>query len=235
MEKVRRFFSAADQSFFLLGPRGTGKSTFIKDAFPDAFYLDLLLPDIYRSYNAGPERLREAVYAHEDKKVIILDEIQRIPELLGVVHNLIEEKKGLLFVLTGSSARKLKRAGVNLLAGRALMRRMHPFTAAELGDNFNLDNALNHGLIPLILDSGDPSSSLQAYIDLYLREEVLMEGLTRNIGNFSRFLEAISFSHGSVLNISNVARGGFTDFTFRYIQTPLSRLPKDKGTMPPRT
>ncbi len=206
MEIVRRFFNLDNQSFFLLGPRGTGKSTYIKNAFPDALYLDLLLPDLFRNYSAKPERLIESVYAHEEKKVIILDEIQRIPELLGVVHKLIEEKKGWLFILTGSSARKLKRTGVNLLGGRALMRSMHPFTAAELSGKFNLNNALNHGLIPLILDSDDPSSSLQAYIDLYIREEVQMEGLTRNIGNFSRFLETASFSHGSVLNISNVAR-----------------------------
>lgn len=206
MEKIRRFFNIDNQSFFLLGPRGTGKSTFIKDSFPDALYLDLLLPDIYRSYNARPERLREIIYAHEDKKVIVLDEIQRIPELLGVVHSLIEEKKGWMFVLTGSSARKLKRTGVNLLAGRALMRRMHPFMAAELGGHFIFDDALNHGLVPLILNSNDPLASLHAYIDLYIREEVQIEGLTRNIGNFSRFLEAISFSQGAVLNITNVAR-----------------------------
>lgn len=206
MEIIRRFFYLDNQSFFLLGPRGTGKSTFIKNAFPDAHYLDLLLPDVYRNYSAKPERLIESVYGHEEKKVIILDEIQRIPELLGVVHTLIEEKKGWLFILSGSSARKLKRTGVNLLGGRALMRSMYPFTAAELGGKFNLDNVLSHGLIPLIFDSDDPSSSLQAYIDLYIREEVQMEGLTRNIGNFSRFLEAVSFSHGSVLNISNVSR-----------------------------
>ncbi|MEN8263046.1 MAG: AAA family ATPase [Nitrospirota bacterium] len=206
MEILSRFFNIENQSFFLFGPRGTGKSTFIKEAFPDALYLDLLQPDIYRSYNARPERLRESVFANINKKVIIIDEIQRIPELLGVVHSLIEEKKGLMFVLTGSSARKLKKTGVNLLAGRALMKHMHPFMAAELGSYFNLDEALNYGLIPLIMASSDRKSSLQAYIDLYIREEVQMEGLTRNIGNFSRFLEAISFSHGSVLNISNVAR-----------------------------
>jgi len=206
MELIGRFFKAPKQSFFLLGPRGTGKSTFIKRAFPDALYLDLLLPDVFRNYTARPERLREAVHAQKDKKVVVIDEIQKAPQLLEVVHSLIEEKLGLQFILTGSSARKLRKAGVNLLGGRALMKRMHPFMAAELGKKFSLERALKIGLIPVIVSSDDPVSALQAYVDLYLREEVQMEGLTRNIGNFSRFLEVVSFSHGSVLNISNVAR-----------------------------
>ncbi len=206
MEKIKRFLKIEKQSFFLFGPRGTGKSTFVKDAFPDAIYVDLLLPDVFRNYIARPERLQEIVSANEDKKIIVLDEVQKVPQLLEVVHSLIEEKKGRQFVLTGSSARKLKRTGINLLAGRALIKRMHPFIAAELSDKFDLEKALRNGLIPVVLGSSDPLSSLQAYIDLYIREEVQMEGLTRNIGNFSRFLEAISFSHGSVLNISNVSR-----------------------------
>lgn len=206
MEIISRFFQAPKQSFFLLGPRGTGKSTFIKQAFPDALYLDLLLPDVFRNYTARPERLREAVHAQRDKKVVVIDEIQKAPQLLEVVHSLIEEKLGLQFILTGSSARKLRKAGVNLLAGRALMKRMHPFMAAELRKKFSLVKALEVGLIPVIMSSDDPVSALQAYVALYLREEVQMEGLTRNIGNFSRFLEIVSFSHGAVLNISNVAR-----------------------------
>lgn len=206
METIRRFIKADKQSFFLLGPRGTGKSFFIKKTFPDALYLDLLLPDVFRNYVARPERLREAVHAQKNKKTVVIDEIQKAPQLLEVVHSLIEEKSGLQFILTGSSARKLRKTGVNLLGGRALMRHMHPFMAAELGSKFNLERALYAGLIPLIVDSKDPVSALQAYVDLYIREEVQMEGLTRNIGNFSRFLEAISFSHGSVLNISNIAR-----------------------------
>lgn len=206
METINRFLKAEKQSFFLLGPRGTGKSTFIKKAFPDALYLDLLLPDVFRSYNARPERLREAVHAQKGKTTIIVDEVQKAPQLLEVVHSLIEEKKGYRFVLTGSSARKLRRAGVNLLAGRALMRYMHPFMAAELGDRFDLTGALKTGLIPLVMNSTNPGSALHAYVDLYLREEVQMEGLTRNIGNFSRFLEAVSYSHASLLNVSNVSR-----------------------------
>jgi predicted AAA+ superfamily ATPase len=206
MEIIDRFLKAEKQSFFLLGPRGTGKSTFIKKGYPDALYIDLLLPDVFRSYSARPERLREAVYAQKEKKTIIVDEIQKAPQLLEVVHSLIEEKKGYQFIMTGSSSRKLRRAGVNLLAGRALMKHIHPFIAAELGSRFNLTNALKSGLIPLVMNSAGPEAALHAYVDLYLREEVQMEGLTRNIGNFSRFLEAVSFSHASMLNISNVAR-----------------------------
>jgi predicted AAA+ superfamily ATPase len=206
MEKVIRIFKPVQKSFFLLGPRGTGKSTLIKDSFPDAVYIDLLLPDIFRTYLSRPERLRELVMANRDKKVIIIDEVQKVPEILEVVHSLMEEKKGRQFILTGSSARKLKKSGADMLAGRALMRRMHPFIAAELKSRFRLEDAIQQGMIPVVLDSANPMDTLQAYIDLYLREEVQMEGLTRNVGNFSRFLEAVSFSHGSILNVSNVAR-----------------------------
>lgn len=206
MEKVSRFFTPGNASFFLLGPRGTGKSTLIKDHFPDALYVDLLLPDVYRAYLAKPERLRELVQANTGKTVIVLDEVQKVPELLDVVHSLLEEKKGRQFILTGSSARKLKRSGADLLAGRAAIKRMHPFTAAELKGHFNLEASLKHGMIPVVLDSENPAAALQAYVDLYLREEVQMEGLTRNMGNFSRFLEAAAFSHGAVLSVSNIAR-----------------------------
>ena len=139
MEKVSRFLKTGKESFFLLGPRGTGKSTTIKDLYPDAIYIDLLMPDIYRNYLARPERLREVVHANPEKNVVVLDEIQKVPELLDVVHGLMEEKRGRQFILTGSSARKLKKTGVDLLAGRAVMRHMHPFMAAELKNNFNLE------------------------------------------------------------------------------------------------
>ncbi|KAF0134952.1 MAG: putative ATPase [Candidatus Saganbacteria bacterium] len=206
MNKINRFFPLEEQSFFLFGPRGTGKSTLIKEAFSKAIYIDLLLPDIYRNYSGRPERLKDLVYAQPNGSVFILDEVQKIPEILEVVHSLLEEKKGWQFILTGSSARKLKRANIDLLAGRALLRHLHPFIAAELKELFSLESALNIGLLPVVLDSKDPAETLKSYINLYIREEVHLEGLTRNIGDFSRFLETISFSHGSILNISNVAR-----------------------------
>ncbi|HEC15967.1 MAG TPA: ATP-binding protein [Sedimenticola sp.] len=200
-----RFFQAPAQSFFLFGPRGTGKSTWLRQHFGSACTIDLLSPAIFRSYSARPERLREAVAA-SDSGTVVIDEIQKIPELLDVVHQLIEEKSGIQFILTGSSARKLKSTGVDLLAGRAIVRTMHPFMAAELGASFSLDRALRIGMVPLVTDSPAPEDTLASYIALYLKEEVQVEGLVRNIGSFSRFLEAVSFSHGATLNVSEVAR-----------------------------
>ncbi|PKL72236.1 ATPase [Candidatus Kuenenbacteria bacterium HGW-Kuenenbacteria-1] len=207
MEKlIPRLFKMPKQSFFLFGPRGTGKSTLLKQIYPNALWIDLLEPDIFRSYSSRPERLKEIVLAYPKKKIIIIDEIQKIPELLNVVHLLIEKKINKQFILTGSSSRKLKRTGVNLLAGRLLKKTLYPFVALELGKKFNIKNALTTGLLPLVITADKPLDVLKSYIALYVREEVQMEGLVRNIGNFSRFLEAISFSHGSMLNTSNVAR-----------------------------
>ena len=205
MEKVVRFFRAPQQSFFLFGPRGTGKSTWLKQNFPDAEMIDLLAPDVFRRFSARPERLREVTRGTKSKTIII-DEIQKIPELLDVVHELIENKAGRQFVLTGSSARKLRRTGVDLLAGRAIVKTMHPFMAAELGKSFSLVKSLQIGLVPLICNSTEVKETLASYVALYLKEEVQMEGVVRNIGAFSRFLEAVSFSHGATLNISEVAR-----------------------------
>lgn len=206
METIARFFTPPAESFFLFGPRGTGKSTFMRERFPDAYYIDLLDPEMFRSFSAKPERLAEVVRGQRERKCFVVDEIQKVPELLAVIHQLIEEKQGYTFILTGSSARKLKRTGVDLLGGRALMRTLHPFLASELGDLFRLEEALQRGLLPLVHSSVNPDDVLRSYVALYLREEVQMEGLVRNVGNFSRFLEAISFSHASILNLSNVAR-----------------------------
>ncbi len=205
MEIVIRFFKATSQSFFLFGPRGTGKSTWLKQHYADAEVIDLLSPEAFRRYTAKPERLREVVIGSKSMTIII-DEVQKIPELLDVVHQLMEEKAEFQFILTGSSARKLKRTGVDLLAGRAIVKTMHPFMAAELGESFSLTESLQTGLVPLIRSSPDPQETLSSYAALYLKEEVQMEGIVRNIGAFSRFLEAISFSHGSTLNVSEVAR-----------------------------
>ena len=206
METVRRFFGPPDSSFFLFGPRGTGKSTLIRASWPDALVFDLLDPRLCRRLAARPEELAQRIRGAAPVSVVVIDEVQRVPELLSVVHSLIEERLVRTFVLTGSSARKLKRTGVDLLAGRALLHSLHPFMAAELGDRFSLEAALELGLLPVVLDDLHPKPVLDAYADLYLREEVQMEALVRNVGNFARFLEAISFSHASVLSISNVAR-----------------------------
>ncbi len=137
---------------------------------------------------------------------VVIDEVQKLPELLQVVHLLIEERLPLQFILTGFSTRKLRRGGVNLLGGRAAQKSLHPFIAAELGDQFSLERALRLGMSPIVLGSNTPEETLRAYNGLYLREEVQMEGLVRNIGGFSRFLEAVSFSQGVVLNRASVAR-----------------------------
>ena len=205
MELVSRFFQIPDQSCFLLGPRGTGKSTWLRDQLPDALYLDLLDPALHRRLDARPERLRELLAGSPGKDTVVVDEIQRVPELLSVVHAVVEEPSPPRFVLTGSSARKLRRGGVDLLGGRAVHRTMHPFMAAELPE-FDLDRALRTGLLPLVVGAPEPSDVLDAYASLYLDQEVRAEGLTRNISGFTRFLEAVSFSHGSQLNVAAVAR-----------------------------
>ena len=205
MEFISRFFNIPGQSCFLFGPRGTGKSTWLRNRLPDALFLDLLEPALHRSLNARPERLRELLAGSPRTDTVVIDEIQRIPELLTVVHALMEEPSPPRFILTGSSARKLRRGGVDLLGGRAARRTMHPFMAAELSD-FDLAQALRIGLLPLVMGATDPADILSAYASLYLEQEVQAEGLTRNVGNFTRFLEAVSFSHGAQLNVSAVAR-----------------------------
>ena len=207
MELAPRFLKHhPDESFFLFGARGTGKSTWCLQEFSNAARLDLLAPDILRAYTAKPERLTEYTLGQPNGATIVIDEVQKAPELLMVVHSIMELKQGYRFILTGSSSRKLKQAGVDMLAGRALLRTMHPFMAGELRELFSLETALEQGMLPVVWDSSAPSDVLKSYVGIYLREEVMMESLVRNLGNFSRFLEAVSFSHGQVLNISNVAR-----------------------------
>lgn len=201
-----RLFTAPLQSFFLFGPRGTGKSTWLKQHFQDAFWIDLLDPAEFRFYSAGAERLKSILAEEPEKKVVVIDEVQRVPELLNVVHSLIEEKKGYQFVMTGSSARKLRSKGVNLLGGRALVKHMPPFFAAELGTAFNLVRNLRLGMLPIVLSSPSPEEVLRAYAGIYLKEEVQAEGIVRHVGDFARFLETMSFSHASIINASNIAR-----------------------------
>lgn len=206
MESVPRFFNPPRDHFFLLGPRGTGKTWLTQKLFSEAVRVDLLEPETLRSLSARPERLHELIKARHSAKHVVIDEIQKLPDLLEAAHLLIEEKQGIQFIFTGSSARKLRRGGVNLLGGRAVQKTLHPFMAAELGPLFNLEEALHLGMLPVVRGGKTPEDILRAYNGLYLREEVQMEGFVRNIGSFSRFLEAISFSHASVLNLANVAR-----------------------------
>ena len=205
MEFMSRFFRLPNKSFFLFGPRGTGKSTWLRHELPDAVFVDLLKPEVYRELQARPERLREIAKGSPRDRTVVVDEVQRVPELLSVVHEAIEQPGAPRFVLTGSSARKLRRGGVNLLAGRASLRTLHPFMSAELAE-FRIEDALRFGLLPLVVAAEEPEDTLRSYAALYLEQEVQLEGWARNIGNFARFLESISLSHGAVLNVSNVAR-----------------------------
>ena len=192
------------KSFFLFGPRGTGKTTWLKQQLPEALFINLLQSEFYNPLSANPGRIREHIPPGYEGWVVI-DEVQRIPALLNEVHDLIESRK-LVFALTGSSARALRRGGVNLLAGRALTYQMHPLSAEEQEDAFDLRQSLRFGHLPARFSESSPGKYLKDYVQTYLREEVMQEGLTRNIGRFSRFLEAASFSQGAVLNISAVAR-----------------------------
>jgi len=192
------------ESLLVLGPRGTGKSTWARSLFSEALHLDLLDPALYAELLVRPGHLEHLV-AGARASTVILDEVQRLPRLLDEVHRLIEARRT-RFVLTGSSARKLRRGGANLLAGRARTLAMHPFTAAELGSRFDLPRSLAFGHLPVAQLGTDPRHYLPSYVGTYLREEVQAEALTRNLETFSRFLVAASFSQAAVLSISSVAR-----------------------------
>jgi predicted AAA+ superfamily ATPase len=166
----------------------------------------MLDPETVRLFQARPERLLERIHAQPLITDVVIDEVQKVPAILDVVHKLVEDDRPLRFILTGSSARKLRRGAANLLAGRLTELHMHPFMAAELGDAFDLQRALEVGLVPLIWSAIEPKNTLRAYASLYLQQEVQAEALVRNVSAFARFLEAISFSHGSLLNLAEVAR-----------------------------
>ena len=192
-------------SCFLWGPRQTGKSTLLRRLFPNAPYYDLLLAKEFRRLNADPSVFAQECEAlAKSKEPIIVDEIQKLPELLDEVHSLIS-RRGLRFILTGSSPRKLMRGGGNLLGGRAVRRELMPLTTAEVAD-FSLERALDNGLLPSHYLSTDAGDLLAAYVGDYLREEVLAEGVARNLPAFHRFLEIAAFSNGQVVNFTSIAR-----------------------------
>jgi uncharacterized protein len=206
LQIINRFFDPKKgEHYFLFGPRGTGKSTWLRKYYPDALWVNLLEPEEFREYLTRPERLRELIQAHPEHEFIIVDEIQKIPALLSLIHSLIEEKLNIQFILTGSSARKIKREGGDLLGGRATLHHMHPFFASELGPSYSLEKSLNIGMLPLVWNAENPISLLRGYAGLYLKEEVQDEGIVRKLADFARFLEVMSFSHGSLLNATNIA------------------------------
>jgi len=209
VKPYRRILTPPAGSFFLFGPRGIGKSTWARKHFRTAHAIDLLDEGTFQSYLADPSLFESEIRHLRPGAWVIVDEVQRLPGLLNDVHRLMETRR-LRFVLLGSSARKLKTSGTNLLAGRAVRRVMFPLVPAELGRDFNLDRVLTFGSLPVIWRAPDPADALRAYVQLYLKEEVRAEALVRNLPGFARFLPIAALFHGQVINVSNIARDAGT-------------------------
>ncbi len=192
----------AKRSHFLLGPRQTGKTSLIRHTLKDAKVYDLLDTSVYLALSQRPGRLAEELGPRD--RIVVVDEIQRLPVLLNEVHRLMETR-GVRFLLTGSSARRLRRGGVNLLGGRARTKYLHPLTWKELGDRFDVARVMARGLLASIYFSDDPQADLHAYAGLYLQQEVVAEGATRNVPAFSRFLKVAALCNGTIVNFTNVA------------------------------
>jgi uncharacterized protein len=207
IDRILNLELPAKQSAFLWGPRKTGKTTYLKSRFPDSIIYDFLETDLFLEFSKRPSLLREQLLAKDEKilsRPVILDEVQKIPRIMDEVQWLIENK-GFRFILCGSSARKLKRGGANLLGGRAWRFEMLPLVTPELKE-WDLINILNRGLIPSHYLQENYPRSLRAYTQDYLKEEIFAEGIVRNIPAFSRFFDAVGYSHGELVNYSNIAR-----------------------------
>lgn len=202
-KRAQKFSGGGNESLFLWGARQTGKSTLLKMLFKDALVFDLLLADVYERFQRNAAQLREIVLASNPDRLVIIDEIQRIPALLNEVHWLMVNQNT-RFILCGSSSRKILRSGANLLGGRALRYELYPLISYEIGD-FDLIRALNNGLLPRHYLASDPERLISAYIGSYLRDEIQAEARIRNIHSFSRFLEAAAFSNGEIVNYTNIA------------------------------
>ncbi len=190
---------------FLFGVRGSGKTALLQKKFPSAHYIDLLDSSIYQSYLTHTELFYEELSDFKRGDLVIVDEIQKLPHLLNEVHRLIESRS-LRFILTGSSARKMRSKGVNLLAGRAGWLTLHPFVPEELENDFDLKTALRFGLLPIVYSSVDRAFALKAYTQVYLKEEIKAEALVRNLPAFARFLTVAGLYHGQIVNMSAIAR-----------------------------
>lgn len=204
-----RLLTLPKGSFFLFGVRGVGKSTWIRQALPDAHVIDLLEEARYQRLLADPGLLALELRALPREVVVVLDEVQRVPALLNEVHRAIERERR-RFALLGSSARRLKTAETNLLAGRATLRTMYPLVPAELESDFDLERVLRYGAVPLVWRAEDPRATLEAYVNLYVREEVRAEALVRNLPAFLRFLPVAALLHGQVVNVAGLARDAAT-------------------------
>jgi uncharacterized protein len=206
MDQIPRKLLLPDRSFFLFGPRGVGKSTWLRNRLPNALYIDLLKSSTFLELSSSPDHLEALVAPLPDNSWVVIDEIQKLPELLDEVHRLIELKK-CRFALCGSSARKLRRAGVNLLGGRAVTRNLSQFSGDELGERFDLTRSLEWGMLPYVqTESGSPAEILDSYANTYIREEIKEEGFVRRVQSFARFLSVAGRLNGRVLNLGNVSR-----------------------------
>jgi predicted AAA+ superfamily ATPase len=203
--EIPRLFVPPRGSYFLFGPRGSGKSTWLRHLYADAHWVDLLDEGRYQRYLVDPGLFSAELEACPRGSFVVVDEVQRLPGLLNVVHQKIEARR-LRFALSGSSARKLRRSGVNLLAGRAVRRALHPFVPEELGAQFSLANTLEYGSLPIVWAAEDRRDALDAYVQLYLKEEIQAEAATRNLAGFARFLPIAGLFHGQTLNIAALAR-----------------------------
>lgn len=204
IERILQISKELDGSIFLFGARQTGKSTVLRQQFPKSIYIDLLDTEVKNRLSRRPVLLYETLHDKPENTLVIIDEIPELPELLNEVHRLIAECH-LLFILCGSSARKLKRKGKNTLGGRALPVYLYPFVSAELPD-FDIDRAVNYGMIPPHYLSRNPSRQLAAYIQVYLKEEIKEESLVRNLDSFQRFLEVAALTDGEIVNNNNIAQ-----------------------------
>jgi uncharacterized protein len=204
-KRALRLPASGTATFFLWGPRQTGKTTLLQAIYPDALWIDLLKADEFRRYIQNPEFLREELAVRESVRQVVIDEVQKVPPLLDEVHWLHERRK-IRFALCGSSARKVKRGQANLLGGRALRYELHGLTAGEIGSGFDLNRLLNHGYLPNIYQSDNPRSLLNSYVADYLKEEVAAEGLVRNLPVYSEFLNMAALSDAELVNFSTIAR-----------------------------
>ena len=205
---ITRRYDLPDHSFFLFGPRGTGKTTWLKHVLPDALWFDLLRTQVVLALSRQPESFRQQVEALPRGRWVVIDEVQRMPALLNEVHALIADHgRAYRFALSGSSACKLKRLDVNLLAGRAINRQFFPLTASELGYDVSVNRVLQFGLLPQIHAEIDRAVDvLDAYVATYVREEIQQEALVRNLASFARFLEVAALVNAQVVNVAGIAR-----------------------------
>jgi len=204
MERILKFEIAENNAFFLWGARKTGKTTYLKNQYSEAFYIDLLKTDVAQKYELNPSLLREEIMA-SNPTLVIIDEIQKIPRLLDEIHWCLENSSS-KFILCGSSARKLMRMKANLLGGRAWRYEMFPLTTLEIGADFDLLRAMNHGLIPQHYFSNNPVKFLESYVLDYLSHEIKAEAMVRNVPAFHRFLEVAAISNSEIINFSSIAR-----------------------------